>query len=146
MLKSTIREDIHQRFSGLENLVSETFPEDCRGPEAFKYALELYIRTIPETGSVDGWDFLHIIQETENLIHVIGLMYILPESKLPMDAHFTLKGNEVNFEIRLGKENDVWSKMSDDKKWNLVYSWTESEHLNNWDWEKPIIGIMQSSL
>jgi len=143
---STIREDIHQRFSGLEKLVSETFPEDSRGEHAFKYALELYIRTIPETGSVDGWDFLHIIQETESVMHVIGLMYILPESKLPMEAHFTLTGNEVNYEIRLGEETEGWLKMSDDKKWNLVYSWTESKHLNNWNWESSIIGIMESSL
>jgi len=146
MPASTMREDIHQRFSGLDKLVSETFSEDPRGQAAFKYALELYIRAIPETGSVDGWDFLHIIQETESLIHVIGLMYILPESKLPMEAHFERLDNEVKYEIRIGKESEDWLKMSNNKKWPLIYSLAESKQLNDWEWGSSIIGVMESSL
>ena len=142
----TIRGDIHRRFSGLERLVESTFREEPRGENAFQYALELYIRTIPEMGSVDGWEVLHIVKETSDSLQVIGLMHVLPASRLPIEANFYLENREVRFSILVGEEDELWLKMSDSQKKRAVHSYVMSTAPSNWHWMEPISGKMQRSL
>ena len=103
MVKETIRQDIHERFTHVQRLVEDNFSTEPRGLSAFEYSLELYLRTIPELGNIDGWACFNTIEETKNKLHVIGLSYVVPcRSKIPIEAMFLLGGSNVEYSILTG--------------------------------------------
>ncbi|MEX0915321.1 MAG: hypothetical protein WDZ60_05455 [Wenzhouxiangellaceae bacterium] len=61
----TVKDDILERYGPLSDLVSERYPNEPRGEDAFKYVLELSLRAIPNLdATVDGWTFLRVVTET----------------------------------------------------------------------------------
>jgi len=44
----TIRADILTRYPGLAELVHRRFPTDPTGEQAFRFAVELYLRALPK--------------------------------------------------------------------------------------------------
>ena len=147
MVKETIRQDIFERFEGLLELVESTFPKEPRGLSAFKYSLELYIRSIPELGDIDGWASFNIIEETKKKLHVVGLIYIVPcMSKIPIEALFLLERNDVEYSILTGTNDKEWQKQPDSKKLNFVESYVQNKGQIQWQWHKELSGEMLNKL
>ena len=147
MVKETIRQDIFERFEGLQRLVENTFPTEPRGLSAFKYSLELYIRSIPELGNIDGWASFNIISETKSKLYVVGLIYVVPcMSKIPIEASFLLGSSNVEYSILTGINDKEWKKQPDSKKLSFIESYVQNKGQIQWQWHKELSGQMFDKL
>lgn len=139
----TIRDDIHGRYPALAELVDQQFPEDTRGPDAFKYALELYLRAIPKLETaVDGWTFLQVIEESRTALRAVGLSYVLPSSILPIDAQFRFSNGSVEYRILVGSDDETWGALSESKRWKAVYLYATEGAKSDWNWDHPVKGLL----
>lgn len=144
----TIREEIFERFKGAQELVDEAFPRDPRGVHAFNYSLYLFIRrTIPPLGSIDGWSYLNIVEETNKRLHIIGLMRTVPHmSEIPLEAEFLLNDSKVTYSCVAGINDKSWKNMPDSKKSNVVELYALNQNKVQWEWGDSIIGTTDEEL
>ena len=139
----TIRDDIHGRYDSLAELVDRQFPEDSRGPDAFKYALELYLRAISTLEvPIDGWKFLNVVDETPTVLRAVGISYVLPSSELPVDAEFRFVGDAVEYRILVGTDGDAWDALSESQRWKAVYVYATEGAEPKWSWDRPVEGTL----
>jgi hypothetical protein len=140
----TIREEVFERFEGLQELVEKTFPTDPRGVHAFNYSLELFIRrTIPTLGSIDGWSYLNIVEETNKRLHIIGLMYVVPcMSQIPLEAEFLLDDSKLDYSYVAGINDKSWKVVPGSKKSNAVELYALNHNKIQWEWGDRIIGTL----
>lgn len=74
----TIRADILTRYPGLAELVHRRFPTDPTGEQAFRFAVELYLRALPKlTVSLDGWNMLQIVRDTATSFRAVNRLEAL---------------------------------------------------------------------
>jgi len=138
---NNIREHIHGHYPAVAALVDRQFPEDSRGSEAFKYALELYLRALPKFGAaIDGWHFLNVVEETSTALRVVGFSYVLPSSELPIDAKFRLAGGAIEYRILVGCDDKAWNALTESKRWKAVYLYATEGVEPEWNWDQPIEG------
>lgn len=139
----TIRDDIFERYAPLADLVRERFPNESRGEDALRYALELYLRALPNLDApVDGWTFLRVVEETPNSLRAVGIGYVLPSSQLPIDAEFHLSGGAVDYRVLVGVDNELWASLSDSRRWKAVYAYATEGVAPKWDWAGPVVGSL----
>lgn len=141
MTFSTIRDDIHGRYNRLSKLVGESFPQDPRGSDAFKLALELYLQALPELESIDGWALLIVVEETPEALRAVGISYVLPSSELPIEASFRFASGVIEYQILVGSDDKVWSSRTESKRWNAVYQYATEGTEPEWNWGPPITGV-----
>ncbi len=137
----TIRDDIHTRYPALAELVEEQFPQNPRGADAFKYAMELYLRAISNLdAAVDGFTHLNVVEETRTKMRIVGISYVLPSSLLPIDATFRIVGDVVEYQILVGIDDDLWKRLSESKRWKVVYQYANQGDEAEWNWEQLVEG------
>lgn len=125
-------------------MVEEKFPEDSRGPDAFKYALELYLRAIPNLdAAVDGFTYLNVVEETSTELHAVGISYILPSSYLPIEAVFKFEDGIVRYRILVGIDDELWRGFSDSRRWKAVYFYATEGTQPEWTWDQPVEGRIE---
>lgn len=140
---STIRDDIHTRYPELADLVEERFAEDPRGPDAFKYGLQLYLRAIPNLdAAVDGFTYLSVLKETSTELHAVGISYVLPSSCLPIEAVFKYVDGIIEYRILVGTDDNLWDGFSDSKRWKAVYLYATEGAEAAWNWKPAVEGIL----
>ena len=141
---NTIRDDIHTRYSELTDLVEERFPADSRGQEAFKYALELYLRAIPSLDvAVDGFTYLNVVEETNTEMRAVGISYVLPSSLLPIEVVFQYVDGIVEYRILVGVDDELWKRLSDSRRWKAVYLYATEGAPAEWDWDQVVEGRLE---
>ena len=133
------------RYPELTDLVEAKFPVDSRGPDAFKYALELYLRATPNLdAAVDGFTYLNVVEETRTEMRVVGISHVLPSSLLPIDVVFRYVDGIVEYRILVGIDDEKWNDLSDSWRWKAVYLYaTEGAHVE-WNWDQPVDGRLEA--
>jgi len=139
----TVREDIHARYPELAELVDRQFPDDRRGQKAFKYALYLYLRKLPHLGSVDGWKHLTVVDESPTKLRAVGIMWILPSSKLPIDAEFRIEDGAIAYRILVGVDDERWRESPESWRWNAVDLYATERAEPSWNWDLPLQGFLE---
>jgi len=139
----TIRDDIHRRYPELAALVDQQFPSDSRGPDAFKYALELYLRALPNLdAAVDGFTHLDVVKETATTLRAVGISYVLPSSQLPIDAKFRVARSAIEYRILVGSDDETWNALTEPKRWKAVYLYATEGAVPDWNWDQPVEGTL----
>jgi hypothetical protein len=142
---STVREDIHTRYPRLTELVDEQFPEDKRGVKAFKYAFELWLRALPNLHvAVDGWTHLNVVEELPNELRAVGIMWILPSSKLPIDVKLRFDNGKIEYRILVGSDDERWAGLTESKRWKAVYLYATEGTEPLWNWDGPVQGSLDA--
>lgn len=140
----TVRDDIHRRYPALAKLVIQQFPEDPRGPDAFKYALELYLRAIPQLeAAVDGFTYLNVVEETPTSLRAVGISHVLLSSKLPIDVMLLFAGSAIEYRILVGSDDEAWNAFSEATGWKAVYMYATERGEPTWSWDEPIVGSLE---
>jgi hypothetical protein len=143
MTRTTVRSVILTRHPKLAELVQSRFPTDPAGEEAFTYALELYLRTIPKLDvAVDGWRMLRILRETAASLRAVGIMYVLPTGELPLEVELSRELGSTRYWLRMGIGDACWDSLSDSKRWTAVYLYASGERDEEWTWSEPISGCL----
>ncbi len=131
------------RYPKLAALVEEAFYEDPGGPDAFRYALELYLRAIPNLGAaVDGFTYLSVIKETRRELQSVGISYVLPSSYLPVESFFKYVDGKVEYRILVGTNDKLWRGFSDSKRWRAVYLYATEGRQAAWSWGPVVEGTL----
>ena len=124
-------------------MVDDRFPGDSRGPDAFKYALEHYLRALPKLAvALDGFTFLNVVAETPTELRVVGLSHVLPSSELPIDASFRRVGCAIEYRILVGLHDRVWADLTGSKRWKAVYLYATEALEPKWSWDQPVEGLL----
>ncbi len=132
-------------FGRCTELIEYRFPDEPRAPGAYKCALEHCLRVIPGlAAAIDGWRLLEIVEETADTLHAIGLSYVLPAGELPIDARFELAGDSVRYRILVGVDGGRWRAHTASKRWKAVYTYAVDGTKPAWDWEPPLLGMLES--
>ncbi len=139
----SIREDIHTRYSRLTEIVDDQFPEDKRGPKAFEYALGLWLRALPNLHiAVDGWTHLNVVEESTTNLRAVGIMWVLPPNKLPIDAEFLYDNGVIGYRILVGSDDERWAALTESKRWKVVYLYATEGAEPQWNWDRPVEGSL----
>jgi hypothetical protein len=116
---------------------------DPTSEAAFSYALELYLRAIPNLDvTVDGWKLLRIVHETTTSLRAIGIMYVLPPGELPMEVDLSREVGSTQYSVRVGIDDARWKSLSDAKRWKVVYLYASGDRDEEWNWSEPIAGCL----
>lgn len=129
--------------SPLAELVRRDFPNWSTDNHAFGFALEGYLGTVSELSALDGFDFLHVAEETPATLRTIGLAYILPSSELPLDVSFRSVSGEISYRALLGSDDELWKGLTRSKKWEAVYLYATEGYEPKWNWNQPIEGLLR---
>jgi len=139
----TIRTHVLTRYPPLAELVRSRFPSDPTGEAAFSYALELYVRAIPNLDvAVDGWKTLRVVRETRISLRAVGLMHVLPASELPLEVELSREIGSTRYRVRVGSDDARWGALSNSKRWKVVYLYASGEGDEEWNWREPIVGCL----
>ncbi len=126
-----------------ERVTGTEFPGDPHGDEAFRYALYLYVRGLPEVDiAVDGWRTLQISRETRGFMRAVGIMSILPPDELPLEVVLRLRGAETAYWLRFGVPDRLWRSMTRSRRWKAVYLYAHDRHAASWNWADPVAGAV----
>lgn len=137
----TIRDDILGRYAPVAELIHSCFPDDPRGIDAFRYALELYLRALPNLEvAVDGWVFLRVVEETPTALRAVGICEVLPSGELPIDAQFRLADDSVEYRVLVGISDYNWNSLSESQRWKAVYRYATDGISPTWNWDVPVVG------
>lgn len=141
----TVRDDIFGRYPPLAGLVDRRFPDDSRGPDALRYALELYLRALPNLEvPVDGWMFFRVVDETPTLLRAAGIVCVLPPNELPIDAQFRQVDGSIEYRVLVGTDDDEWRRLSESKRWKAVYAYATAGTEPSWNWDSPVVGRLRN--
>lgn len=125
-------------------MVEERFPTDSRGLEAFKYALELYLRAIPNLDiAVDGFTYLNVVEETNTELRAVGISYVLSSNSLPIEVAFQYVDGLAEYRILVGVNDGLWKRLSDSKRWKAVYSYATEGAQAEWNWDHAVEGRLE---
>lgn len=139
----TIRDDIYERYPKLFELVNKQFPGDTRGSEAFKFALQLYLYSLPNWEvAIDGWTLFNVVKETPKVLRAVGIVEVLPSGELPIDAEFSFIDGSIEYRILVGSDDQVWSSLTNSKRWNTVYLYATEGSEPEWNWEQVVTGSL----
>jgi hypothetical protein len=118
----TLRSVILNRCPKLVELVRKRFPGDPGGAEAFAYALELFLRVIPNLDvSLDGWKMFRLASETATSLQAVGIMHVLPSGVLSVDVTLSTGLRGTQYRVRIGIGDSQWESLSDSNRWEAVY-------------------------
>jgi hypothetical protein len=139
----TVRSVILTRYPEFTKLIQRRFPTDPAGEEAFTYALELYLRVIPNLDvAVDGWRMLRIVRETAASLRAVGIMHVLPTGELPLEVELSRELGATRYWLRIGMGNACWDSLSNSKRWKAVYLYANGERDEEWTWSEAISGCL----
>jgi hypothetical protein len=139
----TLRSIVLNRYPKLAELVRERFPVDPAGEEAFAYALELFIRVIPDLDvPLDGWKMFRLVSETATSLRAVGIMHVLPSGVLPVEITLSTGPRGTQYRVQIGVGDSQWESLSDSKRWEAVYLYASGERDEEWAWSKPISGCL----
>lgn len=129
------------RHPKLAELVRERFPENPTGDGAFSYALELFLRVIPNLdASLDGWKMFRLASETATSLRAVGIMHVLPSGVLPVEVTLSTGSRGIQYRVQIGIDDSQWDSLSDSKRWKAVYLYASGVRDEEWAWSKPISG------
>lgn len=130
-----------------ERLVGATFPGGPSGDEAFKHALYIYLRALPDLDiAVDGWRTLQISRETHDFLRAVGIMSILPPDELPLEVVLRRRETETAYWLRFGAPDRLWHSMTRSRRWKAVYLYAHDSHVAKWNWADPIAGALPNRM
>jgi len=139
----TFRSVILNCYPQLAELVQEHFPEDPVGEEAFAYALELFLRVIPDLNvSLDGWKMFRLASETATSLRGVGIMHVLPSGVLPVEITLSTALRGIQYRVQIGVGDSQWDSLSESRRWEAVYLYASGERDEKWTWSKPISGCL----
>ncbi|MEM7607034.1 MAG: hypothetical protein AAF411_16895 [Myxococcota bacterium] len=85
------------------------------------------------------------MDESDSVLHAVGLMYLLPGSELPLELAFYLEPDGLHYAFWLGIEDARWRSYSESKRWKLMYAYTNLGYEAAWAWDEPIRGVVEMS-
>ena len=136
----TVRNVVLTRFP---ELVRRSFPTCPAGEEAFAYALELYVRMIPNLdAAVDGWRMLRLVRDHATSLQAIGLMHVLPTGELPLEIELSREPAATRYRVLIGIDDARWDALSHSKRWKAVYLYASGERDAEWAWSEPVSGYL----
>lgn len=139
----TTRDEIYERYPKLFELVDKQFPGDTRGSEAFKYALQLYLYPLPNWEvAIDWWSLFNVVKETPKVLCAIGIAEVLPSGELPIDAELSFIDGAIEYRILVGSDDQVWSSLTNSKRWNTVPLYAAEGLEPEWNWERVVTGSL----
>ena len=139
----TVRTHVLTHYPPVAELVRERFPADPAGEAAFSYALELYLRALPNLDvAVDGWSTFRVVRESRTSLRAVGIMYVLPASELPVEVELSREFGSTRYRVRVGIEDARWSSLSESKRWKVVYLYATGERDEEWNWSEPVEGCV----
>jgi hypothetical protein len=137
---NTVRSVVLTRFP---DLVRRSFPTCPAGEEAFAYALELYLRAIPNLDTaVDGWRMLRLVRENATSLQAVGIMHVLPTGELPLEVELSREPALTRYRLRMGIGDARWDALSHSKRWKAVYLYASGERDEEWTWSEPVSGCL----
>jgi hypothetical protein len=124
---------------GLEGQI----PTCPAGEEAFAYALELYLRVIPNLDTaVDGWRMLRLVRENATSLQAVGIVHVLPTGELPLEVELSREPASTRYRLRIGIGDARWDALSHSKRWKAVYLYASGERDEEWTWSEPVSGYL----
>lgn len=143
VLFDTIRSVILTRYPVIAELVRSAFPTDPAGEDAFTYALELYLRHIPNLDvAVDGWRMARLVRGSDTFVRAVGIIHVLPAGELPLELEVSTGPASTRYRLRVGIDDARWRSLSDSKRWKAVYLYATAERAQEWTWSEPISGCI----
>ena len=134
-----IREQIIERFS-LGGSVREA-PDDIADA---LYAL-LYRMDLPVC--VDGWNFFRIVSESDDQLHAVGLMTLLPVGSAPIELRLKATDQDLTWSVRVGRQDQIWESLSESKRWKGLYLYASGDsEAPIWNWEGSYEGRVHNAV
>lgn len=84
-------------------------------------ALYCLLRTSDIDITVDGWEMLHIIRETDDVLETAGLMTLLPRGCVPIAVSCKACESGFVWSALIGQADEAWRSFSESKRWKSVY-------------------------
>lgn len=92
--------------------------------------------------ALDGFTYLNVVEETPESLRAVGISYILPSGKLPIDAEFRLTSGAVEYRILVGSDDEAWGALTESKRWKAVYLYATEGAEPEWNWDLPVEGSL----
>ena len=137
----SIRRDILESSRTLEK-IREQSSDYLTDPDALALAIEGHFRGIAALAAIDGFEFLHVSEESPEDLKVVGLAYFLPTSLIPLKAGFQSENGEIAYQVRLGLDDDAWRTLTNKKRWSAVYLNATEGYEPKWNWSEPLVGVL----
>lgn len=109
------------------------------------YTIEGHFRIIPETNAIDGFTNFHVVEETPMMLKIVSMAYFLESGLLPFEATFQTVMEGISYTALLSSEDSVWESWSEKKRWNAIYQYATERQEPQWNWDKPLVGLLNSS-
>jgi hypothetical protein len=91
--------------------------------------------------TVDGWGLFRVVQESEDSLDAVGLMWLLPGGSVPMVLNVTADEAGLSWSVQAAVEDRTWLAFSESKKWNHVYLYaTGARETPAWTWDRRYQG------
>jgi len=136
----SIRSDIITT-SPFFDLITERFSDFETDLDVLAYAIEGQLRGTPDMGAIDGFNTLHVLEETDTNLRVAGMVYFLPSSLIPLDASFNTTNGGTSYRVKLGAEDGKWKRLTEKKRWSAVYLYATENYEPQWNWEPTQKGV-----
>lgn len=102
------------------------------------------MRALPNLeAAVDGFTYLNVVEETPTALRAVGISYVLPSSKVPIDAEFRLASGAIEYRILVGFDGETWDALTESKRWKAVYLFATEGAEPEWNWDQPVEGSLE---
>ncbi len=133
-------------MSTVRNLLLERFPfaRDAHEPDSeLAEALYALLRTNDVGVTVDGWDFIRIVRESQREVESVGLMSLLPGGSVPIAVQVETTPMGLAWTARVGRDDSEWQAQSDSKRWKSVYLFANGDRSDpKWAWNEAYQGTL----
>lgn len=135
-------------MSTARSLLLEHFPsaQGEQDPDSeLADALYALLRTNDVGVTVDGWNFIRILRESQREIECVGLMWLLPHGSLPIAVRLEVTPMGLVWTAKVGRNGGEWQAKSDSKRWKSVYLYANGDRSDpEWDWNERYEGTLIS--
>ena len=102
------------------------------------------IRIVGVDVSVDGWAHFRLVEETDDHLAGIGLMYLLPTGRVPIVVDVRVHPDGLAWSAQVGLEDDAWLAMTESKQWKSVYLYASGDLKEPpWTWRPARQGVIR---
>ena len=90
---------------------------------------------------VDGWEYCHVLRESDESISAVGLMSLLPSGAIPIEVEVRGGTAGLVWSAKTGQADASWTGLSSSGQWKSVYSYATNGRVDmRWEWGREYSG------
>lgn len=131
----TIRQLMQEKFSGPSRAGKTT--------DELEKAFCSFLEEVLVGMTLDGWGLFRVVQESDDQLDAVGLMWLLPGDSVPIAISVAAQIDGLSWSVQVGRDDDDWRALMREKRLKSVYLSASGELQEpRWTWNPAIHGLL----